>query len=315
MRIDILFLGGTSIDLIQNAQNKNKRLSFFAATGGSITNSAVIAAKLGLKVALLSKVGKDSLGDFAVNSLRSHGVNTRGILRDPKFKTSLAIAQIDKKGNSTYTFYKPSPKESIVPLKNISKNLLDGCKIFHFGSSFSYQEDSSQEALKYVKYLKKRGTFVSMDPNFRPYAIKDKTGAKKRVLSLLKLVNLAKLSELDVEFLTGQKDPLKGLKTLKNRLSCEIILTLGAKGSIYIGKSKILTKIPAIKVKVVDTIGAGDAYTAGLLYRIRTVGEKAFFMNIKSHLSFASATSALICTKKGANKALKGLSQVKKFLS
>jgi len=131
---------------------------------------------------------------------------------------------------------------------------------------------------------------------------------------------LVKLSDLDLYFLTGQKDIKKGLKILKKRATCEIILTLGAKGSIYPhlslrAKRSNLIKCPAFKVKIADTIGAGDAFTAGLLYKIAKIGERRVFNNIKSHLTFASAVSALICTKPGSSQGLKDIGQVNSFLN
>ena len=311
MSTDILFLGGTSIDLIQDKNNPR----FMASTGGSITNSALIGAKLGLKTAMLSRVGNDPLGEFAIRSLRSCGVNVKGMIKDPNIRTSLALASIDKSGSSKYTFYKNAAKGSIVPLKNVPKNLLNTCKCFHFGSSFSYQKETHEESLEYLKYLKKRDTFISFDPNFRPYAIKDKKGAKNKASKLLKLVDLAKLSDLDLYFLTGQKDIKKGLKKLKKMSDCKFILTLGAKGSAYLDKTDNLVKIPAFKVKIADTIGAGDAFTAGLLYKIAKIGERRVFNNIKSHLTFASAVSALICTKPGSSQGLKDIGQVNSFLN
>lgn len=319
MDIDILFVGGTSIDLIQN---KKKKEQFSASVGGSITNSAVIAAKLGLKTALLSRIGKDPLGDIVIRFLKSQRVLTNGIIQDPGIHTPLAIASIDKSGNSVYAFYKNPAGLSIVPLKTAPKSLLNTCKFLHFGSSFSYQKETFMETLKYIKYLKKRGVFISFDPNLRPYAIKDKNEVKKRVLSLLELVNMAKLSVQDLEFLTGRKSPLKGLEKIKKLTSCEIILTMGTKGAMYMslraptksGRSNLI-KIPAFKVKVADTIGAGDAYTAALLFRLNKIGESRFFKNIKPNMVFASAVSAIICTAPGSHQALKNIKQVNSFAS
>lgn len=313
--IDILFLGGTSVDLIKDTRPRNSGIKFTASVGGSITNSSVIGRKLGLRTAMLSRVGKDMLGDFAVGFLKDSGINTSGIIRDPNIHTPIAIADIDKSGNSKYTFYKNSPKESMVPLESVPKYLLDGCQIFHFGSSFSYQKETSEEALRYVKFLKKRGVFISFDPNIRPYAVKDTRATKNRVLTLLKLIDLAKLSEIDLQFITGETNPLKGLEMLKKRLNAEIILTLGNKGAIYRNKKGEFIKIPSFKVKVLDTIGAGDGFTAGLLFKLRKIGRRRFFEDLSSNVAFASAVSAIICTGKGANEALKDIKQVISFLS
>ncbi|MCX5693402.1 MAG: carbohydrate kinase, partial [Candidatus Omnitrophica bacterium] len=301
MSVDTLFLGGTSIDLIQDRHKGRGKLIFSASIGGSITNSAIISAKLGLKTGLLSRIGADPLGSFAKEFLSSCKIDTKGIIQDPAIRTPLAIAKIDKSGVARYTFYKNSPKDSVVPIKNAPKGLLNSCKVFHTGSSYSYQRETFEETVKFIKYLKKRKVFISYDPNIRPDNITDKASVKNRVLKLLELVDLAKLSEIDLEYLTGHKNPEKGLKALKKLVKCEVILTLGSKGSIYCPTRWIWVKIPAFKVKIADTIGAGDAFTAGLIYRLIKQGRVKFFANMKSHLTFASAVSALICTKPGAN--------------
>ncbi len=157
MSLDVLFLGGTSVDLIEERSSSKNKTHFLASVGGSITNSAIIGAKLGLKTAVISRIGTDPLGGFAVRFLRSCKINTSGMICDPNIRTPIAIASIDRSGNSRYTFYKNTSKDSIVCFKDTGKNLLKRVKILHFGSSFSYQRDTWREALKYVKFLKKGG--------------------------------------------------------------------------------------------------------------------------------------------------------------
>ncbi len=322
MKINVLFLGGTSIDLIRDKKKKGGKTRFSASVGGSITNSSVILAKLGIKTGLLSKIGTDPFGNFAIYFLHKTGIDTSGIIQDPCIDTPLAIAKINKSGVAKYTFHKNSPKDSVVPIKTTPKALLNSCKIFHTGSSYSYQKETFEETLKFIKYLKKRNVFISYDPNIRPGNITNKVSVKNRVLKLLKIADLAKLSEIDLEYLTGQKKPLRGLKTLKKLVKCKLILTLGSKGSVHLTGEPYgspvrwtMVKIPAFKVKIADTIGAGDAFTAGLIYKLIKQGRAKFFSNMKSNMTFASAVSALICTQKGANLGLKNIKQVNSFLA
>ena len=332
MTIDTLFLGGTSIDIIQDKAGDGRDrplLNFSANVGGSVTNAAIISAKLGLKTGLLSRIGKDPLGNFAREFLDSLKIDTKAIIQDSDIRTPLAIAKIDKSGIAKYTFYKNSPEDSVVPIKSVPKYLLNTCKVFHTGSSYSYQKETFEETLKFIKYLKKRNVFISYDPNIRPNSIKikDHLAVKNRVLTLLNLADLAKLSETDLEYLTDRKNPLRGLKMLKKQVKSEIILTLGSKGSIYCHRSNSrscrarqlleldMVKVPAFKVKVADTIGAGDAFSAGLIYSFIKQGKAKFFANIKSNMIFASAVSVIICTQKGANQALRSIKQVNLFLS
>jgi len=208
--VDVVYLGGTSIDFIQRP-SRSENITFDIHIGGGITNSAIISSKLGQKVAILSKVGKDLLGDWAIQELKRFKVRVDGVIQDPQIKTSIAIAHIDSKGNSRYVFYKDEIKSLIVTLKEVkNKNLLNRCKIFHFGSSFSYHKETYKEILNYIEYLKGLDIFISFDPNIRPYTIKDKQTAKERVLNLLNLVDMAKISQADLLFLTGEKHPKKG---------------------------------------------------------------------------------------------------------
>lgn len=326
IKAEALFLGGVSLDLVKNCEKKgSEKLLFSSSIGGSITNSTIIAAKLGLKTALLTKISKDSLGREAINFLESCEIDTRGVILNSNIKMPLAIAEINKSGIAKYTFYKNPPKDSVVPIKNISKALLNNCKVFHTGSSYSYQKETFKETLKFVKYLKKRNVFIFYDPNIRPESIVNKPNVKNRVLQLLNMVDLAKLSEIDLEYLTSYKNPEKGLRELKKLVNCELILTLGAKGAVYMNRchapnEKVpgtvhFIKIPAFKVKVADTIGAGDAFIAGLIYKLIKEGRVKFFVDIKLNMTFASAISAIICTKKGGHEGLKDLKQVNSFIA
>jgi len=321
MPIDVLFLGGTSIDLIQDRRKEGGEFTFSASIGGSITNSAIISAKLGLKTGLLSKLGDDYLSDFAAEFLSCCGIDIKGVIKSTGINTPLAIAKIDKSGVARYVFYKNPPKDSIVTIKNTPKYLLDTCKVFHAGSSYSYQKETFEETIKFIRYLKKRNVFISYDPNIRPNSITGKISVKNRILKLLKLADLAKLSEVDLEYMTGHKGHEKGLSKLKKTVNCPMVLTLGAKGSIYYHPNRVpiaigtrFIKIPAFKVKVADTIGAGDAFTAGLIYKLIKQGKTGFFSNIESNMTFASAVSAIICTQKGSHQGLKNLKQVNSFL-
>jgi len=322
MPTDVLFLGGTSIDLIQSFgwEKEGGGLVFSAAIGGSITNSAVISAKLGLKTALLSKLGNDPLGDFATEFLSRCGIDIKGVIKSSGINTSLAIAKIDKSGAARYVFYKNPPKDSMVAIKDVPGCLLDTCKAFHTGSSYSYQKETFEETIKFIKYLRKRDIFISYDPNIRPGNITEKASIRNRVLKLLGLADLAKISEVDLEYLTGCKCHEKGLSKLCKSVKCGIVLTLGSKGAIYRspnGKFPVrrTVAVPAFKVKIADTIGAGDAFIAGLIYKLIKQGKAEFFSSMKSNMIFASAVSAIICTKKGANLGLKNIKQVNSFLS
>ncbi len=123
-------------------------------------------------------------------------------------------------------------------------------------------------------------------------------------------MDLLKLSESDALGITGARTLTGAL----DRLPRNIVVTRGHKGAFFWdGKKK--TYSPVFKVPVVDTIGAGDAFTAGLIYRYCLLGKEAFREEKKETLAFASAASALVCKGRGATEGLRSAYQVKRFLS
>jgi len=122
-------------------------------------------------------------------------------------------------------------------------------------------------------------------------------------------VDLLKLSKTDAMGLTGSKTFTGALRSLPKN----IVITVGNKGSFFWdGKKKV--SHPAFNVPVIDTIGAGDGFTAGLIYRYCLRGKELFWKEKKENLAFASAVSALVCRGHGATESMKSLSQVKQFI-
>ncbi|MCK4851707.1 MAG: hypothetical protein KAS86_01215 [Candidatus Omnitrophica bacterium] len=196
----------------------------------------------------------------------------------------------------------------------IPVTLFKKAAVFHTGSLFSYADHTHETVLKYIKQAKKQNVFISYDPNWRGTRIKDKRTARSRIKALLPRVDLLKLSETDALGLTGRRSLPYALDAIRDISKCEIVVTRGKKGAFY-WDGKEQTAHPAFKVNVVDTIGAGDAFTAGLIYRYLAKGKEGFRREKRENLAFASAVSALICAGRGATEGLKNLSQVERFLS
>ncbi|HNX91092.1 MAG TPA: carbohydrate kinase [Candidatus Omnitrophota bacterium] len=302
----VLLAGNISFDLIKSVTHSDG-LGFTAYIGGSICNTAIQVSRLGLPVALFSCLGKDPLSDYAIHLLKKEHILTKYIHRNGAFHPSLAIANLDKQGNSSYSFSRASASAKF---EHIPKSFLKNISVFHTGSFFCCDISTYPIALSLVKKMKKAGVPSFFDPNWRASRIDDIAAAKKRIFSLLPYFSLVKLSDDDITGITGEADLNRAISILEKHTRAHIIVTLGEKGSLYKSPTGFIT-CPAIDIKIADTIGAGDAFTSGLIYKFMTLGKEKFFKDMHDNLIFASKVAAVICTGHGATSALRGISQVK----
>jgi len=306
----IICCGNIAFDLILEETKKSGGISFHARPGGSVLNTAILLRRLGIRVSLIAKTGTDFLSESLLHILRKEKLNTSFLRQEKDLKIGLALAKINKKGDSSYVFYKPAGKLVSFDKKQIPIKLFKDVSVFHTGSAYSYSDFTFGNTMYFMNLAKKENVFISYDPNWREYRIKNKVKARHRIQKILPYVNLLKLSETDALGITGTKT----LRSALLKLPADIIVTLGEKGSFFWdGKKKQYS--PSFKTKIVDTIGAGDAFTAGLLYRYSFLGKKSFRKETKENLRFASAVSSLVSQGKGSPGALKNLRQVTKFLT
>lgn len=309
MNRNVICCGNIAFDLIQTRGRKENDIIFQAKPGGSVLNTAIHLARLGLNVTMFSKTGKDTLGDALVKILKEEKINTKYTFQDERIRTSIALARLDEKGDSQYNFYKTVGPETVFAKTNIPSSVFKRSRIFHTGSMYSYEDYSFDETLNFMKLAKKTDLFVTFDPNWRENRIKNKSLARTRISKLLDHVDLLKLGGTDTLGITGAKT----LSGALSKLPANIIVTLGAKGSFFWdGKNKLHQD--AFKVPVVDTIGAGDAFSAGLIFRYSLIGKETFWKHMKENLLFASAVSALVCSARGATEGLRDLEQVYDFI-
>jgi fructokinase len=291
--------GNIAYDLVITNPNHEGGFTMEACPGGSVFNASIMLSRLGLDVSVISLLAGDFLSDSLVEVMKHEKISTRHIKRDKRLKTALAIALIDKKGDSSYIFYRDTgPKTAISPGRSLFSSFSQG-SVFHTGSSFSYADFTSESAFKIMKKAREKNMFTTYDPNWRESRIKNKGIARKRVKKFLDLTNLVKLSVSDAIGITGEKTLSSSLKKLPGKT----VLTMGEKGSLYWNGKKTIF-CPALKVKVVDTIGAGDAFTAGLLLRYCMEGKENFWNEMPLNLAFASRLAAMVCSSRGATSGL-----------
>ncbi|HEX2358004.1 MAG TPA: carbohydrate kinase [Micromonosporaceae bacterium] len=287
-----LVVGESLVDLIGAGDG----WTFQAAPGGSPLNVAVGLAAHGRPVRLASEVGDDLFGGLVRDHLRRYGVDDADVLTGGP--TSLAVARIDAAGVATYDFrfgwaYAARPS-------------LAGVDCVHVGSLAALVEPGAAAVRALVRAARDAEVVVSYDPNVRPALVGERTRARHRVEELVALADLVKVSAEDLAWLhPGEpaEEVAAGWRGLGPRL---IVVTRGGDGATAVhdgGRSEVSAPL----VTVVDTVGAGDSFTAALLAALSEAGAlaagrpPAFTPEIIDHaVRYAAAAAAAVCAHLGA---------------
>ena len=300
----MLIVGGENlIDMIQTGY-QNDNVLFEAVPGGSPYNLAIAAGRQGLSVGYLTPISRDSNGDKLVQKLIESNVQIYGE-RSTK-PTSLAIVSINESVPS-YAFYREGTAERQITLNQLLDNLNDKTTLFHIGSlGLTGGEDASVWE-EFAKMAKDNGVGISLDPNVRPSLITDASSYRQRILRLMAITDVLKLSDEDLEWLYEGMEQREALSKLLSQTSAKVIvLTKGDKGSLIEHNGSWHEELSYPLNKLVDTVGAGDTFMASMLVWLNKNCQLDEFGDIslsekKDMQRYASHAAALNCERQGCN--------------
>ena len=298
---DIVALGELLIDFTYQGKSENGMSLFEQNPGGAPTNLLCTVASLGLSTAFIGKVGKDMHGDFLRNVLEEKGVDTSGLISAEDVFTTLAFVELSETGERRFSFARKPGADTCLTSGEVKQELLRDCRVFHFGSLSLTDEPSRSATLEAVEIAKKAGAIISYDPNYRAPLWESKNIASQRMRSVLHFVDIVKISDEETELMTGEASPEAAAECLLQKgISC-VVVTLGNRGAYAAVKGKAI-HVPAPKVKVVDTTGAGDAFWGAFLYKLvvsglrpEGLGEK----ELEDFAGFANSVAAQCVQQRG----------------
>ncbi len=274
--------------------------------GGAPFNVACAVKKFGVKSAFAGSVGDDIIGGFLKDFVKSVKLDGLCLESDAQRNTTLAFVQLDRHGERSFCFYRKNTADYRMP--EIPDGLFDSADIVHIGSLMLSEDEGAAYAARLAKRASAAGKTVSFDVNFRTDIFKDKESAVSRYKTMLEAADIVKFSEDEVEIF-GQ-DYIDG--RLKEKLVC---ITLGGNGSEwrYLGRRNA---VPSVKVKPVDTTGAGDAFYAGVLSRLDGLQKSEWTDGVLNHaLKFGNVCGALNTLGRGAIDSLPDLGMIQKTLN
>ncbi len=283
---------------------------FVKAPGGAPANVAVAVARLGYNSAFMGQVGDDPFGRHLAAILSAESVNIDGLRFSDKARTALAFVSLQDDGDRSFIGYRHPSADMLMTPEDVVTDVIDAGSIFHFGSITLIGEPSKSATLKAVNYARDKGKFISYDPNLRLPLWESEAAAKAGMLEGFEYANLVKISDEELEFLTGRHDV-----TPLWRDNLELIcVTHGFKGATLYLKNGRTFNHAGFAVRAIDTTGAGDAFVAGMLTGI--LNHKDDYKNhLPDILQFANGVGALATQQKGAIPALPSHVQVANFIA
>jgi fructokinase len=307
---DVVSMGELLIDFValEDGVSVGEASGFVKAAGGAPANLAVAVSKLGLTSAFIGQVGRDPFGEYLAGVLKDNGVDVSGLRFTDKANTALAFVALGEGGERSFSFYRNPSADMLMTPEDVDLSLIDSAQAFHFGSVSMIADSSRAATLAAAKHAAESGKWVSYDPNLRLALWPSEDAAREGMMAGFDYASSVKISDSELEFLVNGD-----VYQLWKQYTRLIVVTHGGRGSTAYTLGGFL-HIEGQGVDAVDTTGAGDAFTGGLLVKLLTTPNLDELLDDASQLGdilhFANTVGALTTTSKGAIPSLPTLEQV-----
>lgn len=313
---DVVALGELLIDFTENGVSTQGNPLLEANPGGAPCNVLAMLNNLGKKTAFIGKVGQDSFGRMLAEAVKDSGTDIKNLVMDEKVPTTLAFVHTKPDGDRDFSFYRNPGADMMLRKEEIMEEVIREGKIFHFGTLSSTHE-GVREATRYaIDVAKDNGLLISFDPNLREPLWSSLEDARKEIKYGLSKCDILKISDNELEFMTGTTDYTKGVEILRKSYEIPMIfVTLGKEGSRAYYKDMVVEAKPFIQENTIETTGAGDTFEGCALNYILEHGlEELSEDNLKELLVFANAGASIITTRKGALKVMPKVDEIRKLI-
>lgn len=326
---DLITMGRSSIDLYANDVGAPfpDIKSFAAYVGGSPTNIAVGARRLGLHAAVLTAVGEDPVGDFVLSFLNHEGVVTRFITRKPGTRTSAVVLGIEPPDKFPLVYYRDNCADNQLSIDDVLATPVQQSKVFEFSGTGLSREPSRSANLFAAERARAAGATVVLDLDFRPNQWHDPRAFGVTVRSALRLVDIVLGTEDECKAVTltdprqvdVQHSQISGARvagdlegTVRDMLEAGpklVVVKRGEKGATLFPKGAAGQDVPGFPVEVYNVLGAGDAFAAGFIYGL--VQGWDWYRSAR----MGNAAGAIVVTRHGCANFMPSRTEAMEFVS
>lgn len=313
---DVVALGELLIDFTENGTSKQGNPLFEANPGGAPCNVLAMLSKLGHTTAFVGKVGNDYFGEQLGNAIAEAGIDASFLCKDKEIHTTLAMVHTFPDGDRDFSFYRNPGADMMLTEAEIPEDLMENTKIFHFGTLSMTHENVRAATKKAIRLAAEAGAVISFDPNLRPPLWDSMENAKEQVLYGLSCCQVLKISDNEIQWLTGQEDYTEGVRWIRERYSIPLILvSMGKEGSRAYYQDKIVEVKPFLQKNTIETTGAGDTFCGCVLHYVCKYGLDGLTEDIlQEMLTFANGAASLITTKKGALRVMPSVEEINQLI-
>lgn len=318
MKFDVIALGELLIDFTENGISKQGNPIFEANPGGAPCNVLAMLNRLGEKTSFLGVVGKDQFGVSLRGALDELGIDTSHLYIHPEVHTTLAFVHTFEDGDRDFAFYRNPGADMMLEESQIDAEYIKSARAFHYGTLSMTHETVRAATRRAIEEAKEAGLLISFDPNLRPPLWSNLDTAREQIAYGLSQCDLVKISDEEVEFMTGCKDAREGGRILHERFHNIKLMnvTLGKEGSVAFYQDMEVFEAPFLQENTIETTGAGDTFGACALHYVLEHGlENLTEQQLTEMLRFANAAASLITTKKGALRVMPTREEVVQLVS
>lgn len=311
--MDVVALGELLIDFTENGISSQGNPLFEANPGGAPCNVLAMLTKLGHKTAFIGKVGNDFFGKQLEDAIKAIGINVTGLRKDDKVHTTLALVHTYPDGDRDFSFYRDPGADMMLTEEEIPEELILETRIFHFGTLSMTHEKVRRATKKAVAIAKQAGAIISFDPNIREPLWNSMDEAREQVLYGLGQCHILKISDNEIQWLTGEEDYSDGVNWIRERYQIPLILvSMGREGSRAYYNEMMVEVKPFLQDNTIETTGAGDTFCGCVLHYVCEHGINGLKEeNLAEMLTFANAAASIITTRKGALRVMPEEKEIK----
>ena len=300
----LLCCGEALIDMIPTPTASGQE-GYVPHVGGAVFNTAIALGRLGVQTGMLTGLSTDLFGQQLMASLHANHVDTSLVVTSDRLST-LAFVQLTD-GNAAYTFFDENSAGRMLDRADMPA-LPDEVSTLYFGG-ISLTCEPGAEAYAALQEREAAARVVMLDPNIRPSFIRDIRRYRDRLDQMIALSDIVKVSDEDLNWVyPGPQSLVEKLDFVRQAGPSVVILTRGGSGATAFLTDGTEVSVPVDRVDVVDTIGAGDTFNAGVLAKLAELG-----LLIKDSLAavdpdrmreaihFGNQVAAITVSRAGAN--------------